>query len=325
MEKVSVIIPTYKRSDFLIRAIESVINQTYRNVEIIVVDDNGIGTEFQIENEKKLKNYIRGNKIVYLKHEKNKNGAVARNTGIKFATGEYITFLDDDDFFLKERIEILVKKINEDPGFDCVYSSMVKIKKNHIYNYRIAKKEGNLLKDILSQYSFFGTGSNMFFTKKSIEKIGLFDEKFFRFQDLEYMARFFEKEFKICAINKVLVVKCEEDNLNVPNFVKMKKAKEMFAEKFKESIQKLEYRSIMYNIFKELYIFSCGMEHLEAKNLLKKYGNIKLKDKIIYIYNKLTINNKIFNSINYIVREIRCIGKYKKEEKKEIFSLINNK
>lgn len=324
MKKVSVIIPTYKRSDFLLRAINSILSQTYSNIEIIVVDDNGIDTKFQIKNESKLQKYINEKKIIYLKHDINKNGASARNTGIRKSSGDYITFLDDDDFFLKDRIELLVKKLEQNNEYDCVYSSMVKIKNNHIYNYRIGNKNGNFLEEILSQYSFFGTGSNMFFTRKSILKIGEFDEKFFRFQDLEYMARFFENGFNICSINKVLVAKCEEDTINVPKYDKLKKAKEMYINKFESIIKKIDYNKVMYSIYKELYIFSSNSSELrEAKNILKLYRNITLKDHLIYFYNKMTIKSNFLNFLNFKFRELRCIGKYTSNEKKEIFTIIN--
>ena len=112
MKKVSVIIPTYKGSDNLIRAIKSVLNQTYKNIEIIVVDDNDENSIFRKENEERLKSFIDDNKIIYLKHKCNKNGAAARNTGLRKSSGAYITFLDDDDYFLynKKVIENLYSK-----------------------------------------------------------------------------------------------------------------------------------------------------------------------------------------------------------------------
>lgn len=112
---VSVIIPTYKRSDYLLQTIESVLNQTYSSIEIIVVDDNGFGTVFQKETYNKLKSLIVSNKIIYIPHDTNKNGSAARNTGFKASKGEYINFLDDDDELMPDKIEkqvhILSQKI----------------------------------------------------------------------------------------------------------------------------------------------------------------------------------------------------------------------
>lgn len=94
---VSVIIPTYKRATTLLDAIRSVLNQTYKNIEIVIVDDNGKGTYEQLETERLLKQYIENQQIIYIVHEYNKNGSAARNTGLMASHGAYINFLDDDD------------------------------------------------------------------------------------------------------------------------------------------------------------------------------------------------------------------------------------
>ena len=87
---VSIVIPTYARPTNLIRAIESVLAQTYAPIEIIVVDDNGVNTPFQKETENLLSSYIFDGKITYLKHEVNRNGSAARNTGTRASHGEII-------------------------------------------------------------------------------------------------------------------------------------------------------------------------------------------------------------------------------------------
>ena len=94
---VSVIIPTYKRPDYLDRAIDSVLNQTYNNIEIIVVDDNNPNTEGRERTEKIMRRYENNPHVIYIKHEYNKNGSAARNTGFKASHGVYLAFLDDDD------------------------------------------------------------------------------------------------------------------------------------------------------------------------------------------------------------------------------------
>lgn len=95
---VSVIVVTYKRANFLKKAILSVISQTYKNVEILVVDDaSGDDTG-------KVVKSITDPRLKYICHEKNKGLATTRNTGIKNSIGEYITFIDDDDEWLPEKI-----------------------------------------------------------------------------------------------------------------------------------------------------------------------------------------------------------------------------
>ncbi|WP_051348460.1 glycosyltransferase family 2 protein [Peribacillus kribbensis] len=113
---VSVIIPTFGRPKLLLRAINSVLNQSYKNIEIIIVDDNNPGTQERDETGSVLKKYIDEERIRYLHLDKNSGGAIARNKGVEICTGELICFLDDDDEFLPNKIELQIEKYFE---FDC--------------------------------------------------------------------------------------------------------------------------------------------------------------------------------------------------------------
>jgi len=99
---VSVIVPTYNRPDVLKRAIASVLDQTYRNVEIVVVNDAGAGVEHLVEELNTRDN------LLYVRHVKNRGLAAARNTGIRVSHGKYIAYLDDDDIYYPDHIERLV-------------------------------------------------------------------------------------------------------------------------------------------------------------------------------------------------------------------------
>ena len=103
--KISIIIPTYKRSDFLGRAIESVLNQTYENIEILVSDDNLPDSDFAKEAKQKVESYSSTGKVKYLKTTGKTGGGAARNFAIKYCTGDYVAFLDDDDVFIPEKLE----------------------------------------------------------------------------------------------------------------------------------------------------------------------------------------------------------------------------
>ena len=110
MVKVSVIIPTYHRSECIVRAVDSVLSQTLQDIEVIVVDDNGKATDEGEKTAKIMAGYTNNPKVIYLRHDVNKNGAAARNTGIRNAAGEYISFLDDDDIYLPQRLELMVER-----------------------------------------------------------------------------------------------------------------------------------------------------------------------------------------------------------------------
>ncbi len=119
---VSVIIPTYNRPDFLDEAILSVVCQTYKNIEILVIDD-GSSINYAESICEKYSN------CKYL-HKINGGLSSARNYGIANANGELIAFLDDDDFWLKTKIEKQVKILLENSDIDCVHSSAAVVDEN---------------------------------------------------------------------------------------------------------------------------------------------------------------------------------------------------
>src|SRR4030043_1337098 len=103
---VSVIIPTYNRAHLVGRSIRSVLNQTYQDLEVIVVDD---GSK---DNTAEIVRGITDPRIVFLKHEKNRGVSAARNTGLKAARGKYIAFQDSDDEWLPQKLEKQLELFN---------------------------------------------------------------------------------------------------------------------------------------------------------------------------------------------------------------------
>lgn len=196
---VSVIIPTYSRPRNLKRAIDSVLNQTYNNIEIIVVDDNGEGTPSQIETESVIEPYINMNNFYYLKHKVNRNGGAARNTGFKYSHGKYIAFLDDDDEFLPRKIEIQVNKLEQlDESWGGCYCNTNLIDKKIVCLND--DESGNLTEGILLGLIRFNS-STLLLRRSVYLKLNGFDESFIRHQDWEFMIRFF-RYYKLCLPTK---------------------------------------------------------------------------------------------------------------------------
>ena len=105
MKTVSIVIPTYKNRGGLTNSVDSALAQDYEGlIEVIVVDDNDPNSEFRKSTTELMARYSDNSKVKYICHEVNKNGAAARNTGIKASTGDYIAFLDDDDLFLEGKL-----------------------------------------------------------------------------------------------------------------------------------------------------------------------------------------------------------------------------
>lgn len=289
----TIIIPTYKRNEYIVRAIESILKEE-GNYEIIVVDDNGEDTLYCKKNQILLEKYINENKITYIKHTKNMNGACARNSGIKIAHGEYITFLDDDDEFINNRYSEF-EKIVKEKKYDFICTGGIKVFQNGIIQKfipDIEKDNKELIKELLMQKSFIGTGSNMICKKSIINEINGFDESFRRHQDIEFMIRYFEKcDSKYC-ISKILIQKNAEDSLNVPNIDNMLDIKRHFLEKFQYIIKEFDL-DVQKNIYMENY------------NEILKYCYIN-KDKANKIkLVKIMKENKIYDREYVIKLKIR--------------------
>src|SRR5699024_5200652 len=110
---VSVIIPTFERSPNLIdRSIKSAQNQTYSNLEIIVIDDSPSTYKKRNEVEKYI-NSLEDDRLIYIQHNENMGANVARNNGIRHSKGEFCAFLDDDDEWELNKIELQLNKIIE--------------------------------------------------------------------------------------------------------------------------------------------------------------------------------------------------------------------
>lgn len=216
-EKVSIIIPTYKGSAKIAKTIDGIERQTYHNTEIIVVDDNGIGTEEQIRTAMVIAQYTN---IKYIIHEVNKNGSAARNTGITNSTGEYIAFLDDDDVWMENKIEeqasILYSLSNDWGAVYCPY--MVIQSKREAY-LMSGGQTGNILYDYLVEKSKIAS-STVMIRRSVLEKVQGFDESFKRHQDWEFIARI-SAHYKISFTNKTLVFKHNEIRRNSPKKLEM--------------------------------------------------------------------------------------------------------
>jgi len=175
---VSVVIATYRRPAELKRALESVDQQTYKNLEVIIVDDNG-PSNFQKITDEIVQVISINPPIKYIKHEVNKGYAAARNTGIKSASGEFIAFLDDDDEWDSEKTEkqldVLARKTPEYGGF--VYCRSMNLR-NDGAPYFIEPKGGKSgwVSDKLLMNNFIGASSKVIFRKCALEAVNGLDE-----------------------------------------------------------------------------------------------------------------------------------------------------
>ena len=166
-ELVTVSISTYNRIDGLIETLKTVINQSYKNIEIIIVDDFSLNSKiFEI-----VKNYFPDEqRMIFLRHETNKGLAAARNTALKKSKGKFFTFIDDDDLWDKNCIENFIKYTLRFNSLNCFCGG---IKYNN-RSYKYFSKQ-ILLSEAIYQ-GWTPPVSAQFYYKKSLIEMGGFNE-----------------------------------------------------------------------------------------------------------------------------------------------------
>ncbi|HDR8129216.1 hypothetical protein CON01_04805 [Bacillus thuringiensis] len=198
MDKVAVIIPSYGGGELLERTVISVLSQDYENFEVIVVDDNGEGSENQLLTQNIIAKYLDHPQFSYLVHKVNKNGSAARNTGVKKTNAEYLVFLDDDDVMNNGTLQSQVDMLKAlDNSWGMVYCSSEEYYKDKLYAKYKAKKSGEILYTVLV-HKIHAATSTWMVRRSAFESLNGFDESFKRHQDYEFIARM-ANEYKIAA------------------------------------------------------------------------------------------------------------------------------
>ena len=202
---VSAIITTYKRMyKDILRSINSVLRQSYNNLEIIIVDDNNEDSEYRIDIKKNIEILKNKVNITYIEHKTNLGAQQSRNDGINAAKGELLAFLDDDDEWLENKIEKQVEVYEDGVGLIyskgfIVYEDTKEIKE---YSTTPYFKESFTFKELL--YSDrIGTTTQAMIPKKVIVKEGLFDLNQVARQDYELWLRI-SKNYKCVGVNEFL-------------------------------------------------------------------------------------------------------------------------
>lgn len=199
---VSVVIPTYGGGQYLGRCIESVLNQTYPYIEVIVVDDNGIGTPNQVVTEQIMTKYKENSRVRYICHKVNINGSAARNTGVRNSSGRYIALLDDDDVFYPQNIEEhmrVLPYLSDDYALSyCGHDEYIDDKKLREVCRLFS---GQDLYGLFLHKIVVGSTS-MCIRRSTWESLGGFDESFFRHQDWEFSARLMS-QYKVKALSHI--------------------------------------------------------------------------------------------------------------------------
>lgn len=210
-EMISVVIPTYNRAAFICRTIESVLSQTFSNVEVIVVDDGSTDNTVEL-----VKKYNSHPDFKYL-YQPNKGRSVARNEGARHAKGNWIMYLDSDDYLAKDALEKLYQLALEATDSDIVYANFIYVSANcqlpgqqHLFGEKALNK--NLFFEMIDQqYCFTKTGT--YLVKKKLDAdIGGFATEFEPSEDLDYAIKSLLKSKVSYSNEVVLYVERHSDN-----------------------------------------------------------------------------------------------------------------
>lgn len=294
-EKISVIIPTYNREKTIKRAVDSVLNQTYNNLEVIIVDD------CSIDNTKELVDSWNNDKVKYFKLEKNSGACAARNKGIELATGEYIAFQDSDDEWFPDKLEKqmkLLKNTNTEVTF-CAFEFITLDGKNNkkVPEFDVNNIE-NMTKELLNQ-NFISTQTLL--GKKSVFISNQFDKTLPRFQDWDLAIRL-SKKYKISYLDEILVNLYVQNDSITMNKQKGYEAFKILYDKYHEDIE--EDINIKYKFKTNIatLLFNMGKPcSKELKESLKVKFNMKI---LIYYISSITHTSGILLKLkNYIMKE----------------------
>lgn len=195
---ISIIVPAYNAESHIKEAIESVLNQTYENLEIIVVDDGSSDKTSEI-----IKS-IQDPRVVYF-YQGNQGQSAARNTGIKATKGKYVAFLDSDDLFLPEKLEEQIGFLESHPDCEVCYCKIY-----HFYNketeklfYNPIESHSGFIFDKLLERNFINPLS-VVLRKEILTKYGGFKNDWRRCDEQYLWLKLAFHQVKFCYLDKVL-------------------------------------------------------------------------------------------------------------------------
>lgn len=207
---VSIVIPAFNAAWCVRRAIDSAVAQSYRHMEVIVVDDGSTD-----ETPRLLDDYE--NEIVRVIHQSNRGLSGARNTGIREARGEYVAFLDADDWWLPGKLDAQVKLLQDHPetGFCSVATRVEDDNGNPVNLWSCPEWQGSFLETLFYQpAAVAGSGSGVMVRRTLFDKTGMFDEQLRSLEDIDMWMRFAAVSGYACIPEPLAVILKHPDSMS---------------------------------------------------------------------------------------------------------------
>lgn len=296
---VTVIIPTYKREpEMIAKSINSVLNQSYDNIELIIIDDSPKDYSFRI----KVKDYIENlnkKQIRYIQHKTNLGANAARNTGIKNANGKFIAFLDDDDEWEFNKLELQIKEFtNERIGLVYCKARVINTTDETVRPMINIIRKGNYFKELLKQ-NFIGSNSFVVIRSDVIRTVGMYDENLTSNQDYDLFIRI-SQQYEISGVNKTLVNYYVHGNERISTDSKKQlQGRLELTKKYSNIVNEDEELKIIWKIKLVPLYFKIGQKRKAIKNLMN-----------IFIDNPLYVTKYLIKTLEYRGRLRNSILKY---------------
>ncbi|MCA1790302.1 MAG: glycosyltransferase, partial [Thioalkalivibrio sp.] len=235
---VSVVVPTYRRSEFLERAVRSVFDQSLQTWELIVVDDNGGGTTYREQTSERVRPFLADPRVRYIPHATNQGGSAARNTGIREARADYVAFLDDDDEWLPDKLARQVEAFRQhDEDVALVCTSFFRIDESKgtctISRPRLVEP----LERELLMLNVIGPTSTVMCRRAALLAIDGFDDELPAMQDMDLFLRL-ALRYRLVLVDEPLVRYHTHEAGNIgKDLANATTARRIFAAKYKQLIE----------------------------------------------------------------------------------------
>mgnify|MGYP001603464510 FL=1 len=285
----SIIIPLYNAEKYIAETIQSVLNQTYQNWELIIIDDGYIDFSSKI-----VTNFLNDNRISF-NYQKNSGVSSARNNGFTKAYGKYITFLDADDVWLKDNLEEKISYLKNN-AVDVVYSRYDTINEKSESTSKILNKAiFPNLKDVLLLKGNYSTApSGLVIKSEVLHKIGGFDANLSNNADQDLWIRILANNYKIVLIKKPLWKYRVHAN-NMSNNIALLEKDSIYM--FNKAAKNKIFSSFWFKqkCFAKLYLMLAGSWWKDGNNKRRGFYFILLS-LIIYPPEILTLLQKSFRA-----------------------------
>lgn len=269
---ISIIVPVYNTSEFLSRCLDSILNQTYKNIEIIIIDDGSTDNSLRI-----IKKYAKRNSAIKYFTQDNCGQATARNKGIKYASGEYIMFVDSDDYVSNDFCEVAYNSIHNNHS-EITFFDMYAGRNNSFQKITFNLNEGYVSKE-----DALATAIDSSFPVNKIYKLSLFNNINYpegvKYEDLYTTYKLINAAQRVSYVKKALYYYVQRSNSTVHHFTTQSMTDYFNANQqlfifFKENYPKLSKKMIRSVLQGSLYFLAYADKNSDQQVIKQARKNL---------------------------------------------------